>query len=251
METHRPLPEADPLAVDPPLAGDSLSRTIAIAKRELEQMMDLNPQGMLLIDDDGTIVRANRSVVVLTGVDGFDALLGKPLATVFSSGDDHFFDQMLDSAGGVAAYETYINLPDGFVRELSFTVVGAGASGSVRVIMVVDITGEKERVADEEREHKKEAVSALIGGLMHNINQPLTVVMVTAKLMELGLEKPLPDVEELRENLATISDLIMQVKSMMESVEAATDYVTEEYIEGKRILDIHHLAQAKASAPDG
>ena len=248
MESERPAPETEPASADTPPNGDSLARTIAVAKRELEQMMDLNPQGMLLIDNDGTIVRANRSAVVLTGVDGFEDLLGKPLATVFAACDDNFFNQVLDTSGGAEAYEAHINLPDGFIRELSFTVVGAGASGSLRVIMVADITGERERVADEEREHKKEAVAALIGGLMHNINQPLAVVMVTAKLMELGLNKPHPEVEELRKNLATISDLIMQVKSMMESVETATDYVTEEYLEGKRILDIHHLGQAARPA---
>lgn len=233
--------EPGTLAVDAPPADEVLVRTIARAKRELEQMIDLNPQGMLLIDGEGTILRVNRAIMTLTGVGTFEQLLGQPIGTVFSSEDTEFFATVLVGEGGTAAFETHARLPNGFVREVSFKVVGAGASGSVRVIMVADITGEKERVDDQEREHKKEAVAALIGGLMHNINQPLTVVAVTAKLMELGLEKPAPDVGELRQNLVTISDLVMQVKSMLEKVEASSDYVTEEYLAGKRILDIAHL----------
>ncbi len=233
------MPETPQAAELPPAADEALARTIAIAKRELEQMMDLNPQGMLLIDTNGTISRVNRAIVDLTGVGGFDALLGQPFAAVFASGEDAFAAKILDSEGGSEAFDCHVTLPNGTVRELSFTV--AGATAGVRVIMIADITGEKERLEDEEREHKKEAVAALIGGLMHNINQPLTVVTVTAKLMEMGLEKPAPDVEELRTNLATISDLVMQVKQMLEKVEAASDYVTEEYLAGKRILDIGSL----------
>ncbi len=227
--------------VDMPAAGgdEALARTIAIAKHELEQMMDLNPQGMLLVDADGSISRVNRAIVALTGLGGFDALLGQPFASIFANGDESFVTEILGSEGGTQAFERHVTLPNGFVRELSFTV--AGAASGVRVIMVVDITGRKERLDEEERTHKKEAVAALIGGLMHNINQPLTVVTVTAKLMEMGLQKPEPDVAELRKNLATISDLVMQVKQMFEKVEAASDYVTEEYLAGKRILDISKL----------
>jgi PAS domain-containing protein len=47
----------------PPRGDEALARTIAIAKRELEQMMDLNPQGMLLVDGSGKIARVNRAIV--------------------------------------------------------------------------------------------------------------------------------------------------------------------------------------------
>lgn len=245
------MPGSEAIATSGPPVGENLARTIAIAKRELEQMMDLNPQGMLLIDRHGVIVRANRAVLELTGTASFDTLLGKPLSSIFAAGDDDFFAALLTTEGGAESYEAHFSLPNGFVRELSFMVVGAGGRGGVRVIIVADITGNKERVADEERAHKKEAVAALIGGLMHNINQPLTVMMVTAKLMELGLEKPQPDIEELRTNLATISDLVMQVKAMLESVEAASDYVTEEYMAGRQILDINHLAPPPPDSDPG
>ncbi|MBT3295929.1 MAG: PAS domain-containing protein [Verrucomicrobia bacterium] len=232
-------------AATPAMSGDSLARTIAIAKQELEQMMDLNPQGMLLIDGSGTIVRANRAIVDLTEVAGFDDLLGHRLASIFVTGDTEFFVAMLASEGGTESFDTHLTLPDGLVREFSFTVLGAGGSDEVRVIMVADITGAKARVADQERIHKKEAVAALIGGLMHHINQPLTVITVTAKLMEMGLERPAPDVGELRKYLSTISEGVMRVKTMLENVEAASDYVTEEYLEGKRILDINHLGRTE------
>ncbi|MBL7076321.1 MAG: PAS domain S-box protein [Kiritimatiellae bacterium] len=233
------MPDTPNTAQLPPPGDETLARTIAIAKRELEQMMDLNPQGMLLIDAGGQISRVNRAIVDLTGAGGFDALLGQPFAAIFADGDEEFVSRIIDSEGTAESFDRHVTLPNGFVRELRFSV--AGAASGVRVMMVADITGEKERRANQESEHKKEAVAALIGGLMHNINQPLTVVTVTAKLMEMGLDKPTPDVEELRKNLSTISDLVMQIKQMLEKVEAASDYVTEEYLAGKRILDISKL----------
>jgi len=234
------MPDESPNTAGTPERGDeALAQTIAIAKRELEQMMDLNPQGMLLLDANGTIARVNRAIVGLTGAGGFDGLLGQPFASIFANGDDAFVEKILGGEGGVEAFDRHVTLPNGFVRELSFSV--AGAASGVRVIMVADITGEKEQLADQERAHKKEAVAALIGGLMHNINQPLTVVTVTVKLMEMGLEKSDPNMEELRSNLATISELVIQVKQMLEKVEMASDYVTEEYLAGKRILDISSL----------
>jgi nitrogen-specific signal transduction histidine kinase len=172
-------------------------------------------------------------------VGGFDALLGKPFASIFADGDEAFVEAIAECARGSKPPDRRVTLPNGFVRELSFSV--AGAASGLHVIIVADITGERERLVNEEKEHKKQAVAALIGGLMHNINQPLTVVTVTAKLMEMALDEPEPDVAELRKNLATISDLVMQVKQMMEKVEAASDYVTEEYLAGKRILDISSL----------
>ncbi len=233
------MPDTPDVADLPPVGDEALAYTIAIAKRELEQMMDLNPQGMLLVDIDGQISRVNRAIVDLTGVGGFDALLGQPFDSIFGNGEGDLVSEILASKSGAEVFDRHVTLPNGFVRELSFSV--AGTASGVRVIMIADITGEKERQADEERAHKKEAVAALIGGLMHNINQPLTVVTVTAKLMEMGLDKPDPDVAELRKNLATISDLVMQIKQMLEKVEAASDYVTEEYLAGKRILDISSL----------
>ncbi len=223
-----------------PSRGDeALVRTIANAKRELEQMMDLNPQGMLLVDGGGKISRVNRAIVELTGAGGFDALLGKPFASIFADGDDTFDKAIAECARGAKPLDRQVTLPNGFVRELRFSV--AGAASGLHVIIVADITGERERLIDQEKKYKKEAVAALIGGLMHNINQPLTVLTVTARLMEMGLKKPEPDVVELGKNLATISDLVMQVKHMMEKVETASDYVTEEYLAGKRILDIGSL----------
>lgn len=233
------MPEKLQRIAEPPAGDANLAQTIANAKRELEQMMDLNPQGMLLLDVAGRISRVNRAIVDLAGVGGFDALLGQPFAKVFADGDESFASALVQREGGAESLERCVTLPNGFKRELRFTT--AGTTSGVQVIIVADITGEKERLASEEKALKQEAITALIGGLMHNINQPLTVLSVTAKLMEMGLQKEPPDADELRQNLSTISDLVMQIKAVLEKVESASDYVTEEYLAGRHILDIGKL----------
>lgn len=221
-----------------------LSGAIARAKSELEQMVDLNPQVMLLVDNQGRIVRANRAVLDLSGAESFSALLGQAMEDVFRTGEAGFFSELLASRTGMESSDAHVSLPNGFVRELSFTLVGSGARSGVNAVIVSDITGNKEQSADEERQHKQAAVKALLGGLMHNLNQPLTVIMVSAKLIQMALEKPDPDREEIKAHLATVTDMAMQFKGMLEKLEKSREYVTEAYVDGSEILDLKRIDDA-------
>lgn len=219
---------------DPKYPGKAIER----AKQELERMIDLNPHIMLLSDRDGRIMRANRAMLESVVLRDFRDVLGKDLGEVFRCKDPQFFSRLLSEQGGCDALETEVEQPDGRTRTLQFTAVGQGKKPDVFVLVVRDVTLEKEQAADLEKAHKKEAVHALAGALMHHISQPLTVIMVKARLIQMELEGGAARVGELKESLQDIMNLTTQIADMLQHAANQKDYVTKRYLNKLDILDI-------------
>lgn len=229
----------------------ALNRMIERAKQELEHMIDLNPQVMLLVDHAGKAVRANRALLELLGQPDFRKILGRNLNNLFPCEDKDFFTSLLTSKGGYDVREIKVVFAPRRHRLMRFAVVSS--DDDVSVIIVNDVTSEKEQAVHQEKKFKKEAVQALMGGLMHNVNQPLTVIMVQAQFMQLALEKGLSRPEDLKKELQNIMSLTMQVSEMLKMMERPKDFVTQPYLEGIDILDIQRSgdqgAQYEATGP--
>jgi len=215
-----------------------LATVLQRAKEQLQQMIDMHPQVLLLMRDDGTVARTNRALLDLAGLTDFREALGRRLGEIFPAGDKAFFDRMLRKHKGLAMHEARIRLAQGAERDLRFTVVGSGRDADLSVVMVSDVTEAKRQTARDEKRFKSEAVTALMGGLMHSINQPLTVITVSTRLMETALDKGDVDKDALKGHLRTISDLVMQVKELLQRVAELHDFVTENYVGNIDILDI-------------
>jgi len=217
-------------------AASTLHKTIERAKRELEHMIDLNPQVMLLVNSSGRVLRANRALLELLAIPDFKKILGRNLNDLFPCDDQTFFSSLLSCKGGYDVRETKMASGRRIHCLMRFTVVRS--DNEVSVIMVKDFTSEKERASHQEKKFKKEAVQALMGGLMHNINQPLTVIMVQAQFMQLALEKGLSHPEDLKKELQNIMSLTMQIADMLKTVEHSKEFITQPYLNGIDILDI-------------
>ena len=220
-----------------------LNRTIERAKQELERMIDLNPQVMLLVNRNGVIVRANKALLDLVRHDDYREVLGKRLENLFPSKDDVFFNHLLnDRQKACETRETAITLPGDRERTLRFASVAFGSDADLCVVIVHDATVENEQAAHLEKKHKKEAIQNLMGALMHNINQPLTVIMVKARLMHLEIEKGKMKASGMGRNLQDIMQLTMHIADMLEGVEKPDDFVTQPYLGNVRILDLNRSA---------
>jgi HD-GYP domain-containing protein (c-di-GMP phosphodiesterase class II) len=217
---------------------DKLSKVIERAKQQLERMIDLNPQVMLLVDKDARVVRANRAFLDFVKVGAFPKALGKSLDDFFSCDDPQFFRNILKSGGGYASHEKHVKVCNETNRMIQFSIVGPGNRTDPSVVVIQDVTDEKQREASIEKQHKKEAVKALAGALMHNINQPLTVIMVQAQMMQVAVEKGNIDPDELKKNLQDIMQLTTQIADLVENAQDANDFVTQSYSKGVDILDI-------------
>lgn len=219
-----------------PEAG--VGKLIAKAKLELEHMIDMNPQIMLLVAVDGTILRTNRALLGMLGRTTFENVLGAPIGELFATGDGAFFKRLLTSIDGIREGEAAVELPNRGSHVLRFSVIGSSDGGSERVVIVEDITENKRRDAELKQIHRKEAIRELVGALMHAINQHLTVISVRTKLLSMAIDKGNPDPEQLQKGLADISDLTMRIADTLGKVGQPRDFTTTPYLLGTDILDL-------------
>ena len=212
--------------------------SIQQAKVELEQMIDFNPQTMLLTNSDTVVMRANRSLLELLGLENFGGVLGKRLEELFKCDDPQFFQGLLSVEENYVAREANIVLPDGRAHVIQFTTVGFGKDEKSFVVIVHDASEERDTADMIEKTYKKEAVHALMGALMHHLNQPLTVITVRARLISLAIEKGEAKPDEVKRDLQSIMDLAMDMARTLRRVEETKQFATEAYLEGLDILDI-------------
>jgi PAS domain S-box-containing protein len=219
---------------------DDLDAKIRRAKTELEQMVDLNPQGMMLVSRDGTIERVNRALIDLLGRRKFTGVLGKSIEELLPSRDADFWPKLLKGKSGYRNGEAQVRIPRRGRRPLHATVVDA-PRGGLHAVIVRDVTEEKEQAVAQEKGHKLEAVHALMGALMHNINQPLTVIMMRARLLLLSVEEGRTETADFRKGLQDIMQLVTKIADILERARRAREFSTERYIQGQEFEDLEIL----------
>lgn len=221
--------------------GDILER----AKRELERMIDLAPQVMLLVRRDGTIVRANRAFLELTGQNDFRNVLHRKLSQVIPLSDPSVVDELLVRRAGHETRDITWKSRGGVERPLRLTHIASPESSSPSVFVIQDTSEEKERAGRVEITIRKKAVRELVGGLMHTLNQPLTVMLVRTHLMSLALDKRVIKADDIRKHVTDIVNLAIQISDLLKRLESADDFVTAPYIGNMNIVDVEKSAEPR------
>jgi putative nucleotidyltransferase with HDIG domain len=219
-----------------------VSDQIERAKNELEEMIDLNPQVIMLLDRHGRILRTNRATLDFFGIPDFSQILHKELHTILDGSDPQVLTELLEQSDGYRSVEIQTRAPDGTDRSLKLSLVSSGKSRESSILIINDVSKENEKAVDLERQHKKEAVQALTGALMHNANQPLTVIMMRAQMVKLAIQQNRIDPAEVRRTLDDVMKLAMNVADILQSVDKPRDFVTEPYVDGIDILDLQRSA---------
>ncbi|MDA0576663.1 MAG: PAS domain-containing protein [Verrucomicrobia bacterium] len=219
-------------------ADQALEVLIQQAKRQLEQMIDLNPESMVLVNAVGCVLRTNRAFVDLLGAEGYEGVLGETLSTLFPTEDPQFFKDLLLAHGRTETREVTIVQAGSLQRVVRFTAVPGAQDSGTLIVIARDTTLEKSEAELIQKSYKVEAVRALMGALMHHLNQPLTVLMVRANLMQQAIEQRRLDPEELKATCKDIMDLTMRMANVLKRVEESNDYQTQTYIKGMNILKI-------------
>lgn len=225
----------------PPDAADSSDATRSVierAKQQLEQMIDLNPESLLLIDLQGRAVRTNRALLTLLGLTSYGQVLGHPLAEIFPVDSSQFFPDLIAGKLQASEAEASVRVARGGRRLMRFSVVGGGQGSETQVVIAHDATQEKQDSDLVEKACKVEAVRALMGALMHHLNQPLTVVMIRARLMSQALEQGRMNTDDLKATFQEITANAMQIANLLKRADESNDYVTQEYVDGLDILKI-------------
>lgn len=225
---------------------EPLQEKIEKAKLELEQMIDLNPQVMLLVDRNGKITRANKALLAFLGLSNYPSVLEKQIDDIFPGCGD--VKKLLLSREKNREIETEVALAGGQKHMLRFTIVGVGEGGDPSVIMISDAGAERVEAESLAIRHKTEAVKAVAGALMHNVNQSLTIILVNAQLMNLTVEKGLIDPIALASHLKDIVRETISIADVLKAVDGPARFVTEPYPGCADILDIKRSADASGGA---
>jgi putative nucleotidyltransferase with HDIG domain len=219
---------------------------IARAKNELEEMIDLNPQVIMLLDKHGRIVRANKATLEFFNIANFSLILYKELPALLVGADAKALETLTSQHQGYRNVEVTVDTPGIGNRTLNLVLVSSGETRDFSILIINDVSGESEKAQDLEKQYKKEAVQALTGALMHNINQPLTVIMMRAQMLKFSIEKDKMDPDELRRGLDDVMMLAMSVADMLQAVDRPNDFVTEPYVEGVEIMDLQKSGNENA-----
>lgn len=235
-----------------------LASKIARAKREIEGMIDLYPQGMLLVDGDMKVQRVNQGLLSLLGYERFDQVLGKRLSEVFThraSDKDCpvckiFADERAGRTDSSRPTELVIDIKDKGKRTLSFTVVSAEGSEGSMAALVEDVTEDTKLGEEAVRKGKLQVAGELVGALNHQINQSLGVIQGRAQLLLFLLDRGGSVAnDELRRTLEDIVNHTRHIADVLKKALNLRDFVTEEYVGGVRILDLE--SSSHEGKPDG
>ncbi len=208
--------DPDELRLLDELAAD-ISFALEVAQREAERRrieesharlalaVEQAAETIVITDTDGTIVYANPAFERTTGYTRKEALGQNPRLLKSGRQDAAFYRQMWDvlQRGDVWRGRFTNKRKDGTLYEEEATIspVRDAAGAIINYVAVKDdVTRETQLEAQFRQSQKLEGIGQLAGGVAHDFNNILAVIMMQAELT--GTIETLP--EEVRESLAEI-----------------------------------------------
>ena len=213
------------------------------AKQQLEKMIDLTPQGMMLLDHDGQILRVNERILSLLGGASFDQVLGQTVPDLFAPDADSAdaLENFVSSSDMNSSIEMHTSTKDDGNRILLFTRVASGNDSDLNIILIEDLTQDKQRKDQKEEQDKLEGAVAASGALQHYVNQPLTVIVCTAHLLMHEMENESLSDDKLRKGLNEIITNVNLIADTLRESTSLGEYVTKPYPGSVDIIDLDHV----------
>jgi PAS domain S-box-containing protein len=195
-----------------------------------------SPIAMLLADEDGRILLANAELCILSGY-RIENLLGRTVETLVPSrqGDAHaayreVFQRQAQRRAMGSNREVALRRADG--EEVMVEVALNPIETDGRRHVIAAVTDIRQRRAQErELAQQRDSLahlsrigmfSELSGSLAHEINQPLAAILANAEASLRFLDRPVPDLGEVRDGLEEIAsssrragETIRKLRSML------------------------------------
>jgi two-component system, cell cycle sensor histidine kinase and response regulator CckA len=165
---------------------------------EYRRFITLSPDPVIVLDVDGAIVLANPALATMLGFDDPDALVGRPFVELVDPRDrtraTSDLARVLFARSRAARIDLQLRRTDG--RPVSCSVSAGNLRGARRHIQLVvhdlseRLKGEDERTRLSEqlaRAQRLDAVGQIAGGLAHDLNNLLVVMVSNLSLAEESL----------------------------------------------------------------
>jgi signal transduction histidine kinase len=213
------------------IAVDRLSMRGNAADQRLTTILDALLLGAVIIDPPKhRIVYANAEAAALIGIPVTDLLgrvchqficpaaVGQCPITDRHQEIDHSERCVLDRAGA--------KIP---IIKSAKQIVFAGRSHLLEVFMDISAVKEKERL---------QGVLEMAGAAAHHLGQPLQILLSGAEYLQRQ-----PATEGSAEVVKEMLGAIRRLKSVIHRIQNITRYETEEYLRGRRIVDIDRASR--------
>ena len=238
------------------------------AAREWRATFDALDQAVILLDDEGNVLRCNRIAARMLHRD-FPAIIHRPLTTVVGDADAEMARVLLEAASGARKSGT-----DGVRVEVAisgrwyvvYSLPVAADEGTFAgvVCVLAEITDqmqlvEGERAARAEADAANHAKSEFLAMMSHEIRTPINAIMGYADLLDAGVAGGLSDeqreyLERLRASSTHLLGLVNDVLDLAK-IDAGQMTVSRELCSTRAVMDaatalIRPQAEARGIALD-
>lgn len=169
------------------------------SEQQYEQLVNNTDTGLVVIDENGIVVSANGPYVRLAGAKELEEIIGHSVMewTAPDEKENNARAVAICAAqGSIQNFETVYQHADGTRIDISINAtVGNAADGGWRIASLCRNITERNRIEKERRQfeatarqqQKLESIGTLAGGVGHEINNPLNVIINYGQLL---LEDP-------------------------------------------------------------
>lgn len=172
------------------------------SRNTLESLVDTVPAGLALGDHDGRIRATNAAFAELVGIANPALLVGRPLEEVTAALREALADET--SFDDATAGPQELRLRDGRIVILDRrSTTGHTEHGAANIWLLRDVTEERRLTEALDRSRRLETLGRLAGGVAHDFNNKLTVILGGAALLRPALEQAEPKKKERLDDLET------------------------------------------------
>jgi PAS domain S-box-containing protein len=171
------------------------------SERRLQTIINAEPACVKLVSADGILLDMNRAGLEMIGAEDVSQVLGRPVIDLVHPKDRHQFLEMHDAASsgtpgrcefrvtGLKGHERWVDS-----HAVPFDTAVKGSETQRAVLSVTsDITEQKQLAEQLRQAQKMEAIGQLAGGVAHDFNNMLAIIMGYSDLLieQIGPDKPI------------------------------------------------------------